>query len=247
MNPLMQISQLSLQRGSKQILNDVSLAISPGEITVVLGTNGAGKSSLLLALAGLIPAGGTLLLHDRPVNSFSRVELASQIAWQGELPPTEFGLTVHQRLHLADQHGDIESAAGRMDIAPLLNRVLGELSSGERQRVELAALILRDAPVWLLDEPTAHLDLKHQTRCLNMMKEQAANGRAIVTVLHDLQQAAAIAGQVALLDGRGGAEIGTADEMLVIEKLSQLFDTPLIKQGKVWAPDYGEVNYESTR
>ncbi|MDQ6983024.1 MAG: ABC transporter ATP-binding protein [Mariprofundus sp.] len=240
MKALMQISQLSLQRGSKQILNDVSFAITPGEITVVLGTNGAGKSSLLLALAGLIPAHGTLLLHDTPVKSFSRVELASQIAWQGELPPTEFGLTVHQRLNLADQHGDIDSAAKHMDVAPLLNRALGELSSGERQRVELAALILRDTPIWLLDEPTAHLDLKHQTRCLNMMKEQAINGRAIVTVLHDLQQAAAIAGQVALLDGRGGAEIGATDEMLDIEKLSRLFDTPLIKQGKVLAPDYGE-------
>ncbi|MDT8376643.1 MAG: ABC transporter ATP-binding protein [Mariprofundaceae bacterium] len=234
-------SNLHLQRGNRELLGGLSFSVQAGEITVILGPNGAGKSSLLLALAGLIPAAGKLLLNGTSLAAYKRGELARQIAWQGELPPTEFGLTVRQRLELsAGEAADaIESAAETMDIVPLLQRPLGELSSGELQRVELAAVMLREVPVWLLDEPTAHLDLRHQAHCLKMMKNQAAAGRAIVTVLHDLQQAAAVADFIILIDGKGHAERGSADRMLTIDRLSNLFDMPLIGQGKLLIPDYG--------
>ena len=242
MSGLIQASRLTLQRGNKQLLSGLSFSIQAGQITVILGPNGAGKSSLLLALAGLIPADGELLLNGASIAAYKRGELARQIAWQGELPPTEFGLTVKQRLLLAHGDGDrdISSATFAMEIEALLNRPLAELSSGERQRVELAALMLREVPIWLLDEPTAHLDLKHQTHCLKMMKKQAAAGRAVVTVLHDLQQAVTVADSVILIDGKGGAEYGPANRMLTIDRLSTLFDTPLIGQGKLLIPDYGD-------
>ncbi|MCF7820917.1 MAG: ABC transporter ATP-binding protein [Mariprofundaceae bacterium] len=242
MNELIQASNLCLQRGNRQLLSGFSFSIQAGKITVILGPNGAGKSSLLLALAGLIPADGELLLNGVAITGYKRHELARDVAWQGELPPTEFGLTVKQRLLLA--HGeddcDMPPAALAMEIEDLLNRPLAELSSGERQRVELAALMLREAPVWLLDEPTTHLDLRHQAHCLKMMKKQAASGRTIVTVLHDLQQAAAVADSVILIDGNGSAQCGPANRMLTIGRLSTLFDTPLIGQGKLLIPDYGD-------
>jgi len=244
MSGLIHASNLLLQRGNRQLLSGLSFSIQSGQITVILGPNGAGKSSLLLALAGLIPADGELLLNRAAIAGYKRSELARQIAWQGELPPTEFGLTVKQRLLLAygdgDGDRDISVATFAMEIDALLNRPLAELSSGERQRVELAALMLREVPIWLLDEPTAHLDLKHQARCLKMMKNQAAAGRAIVTVLHDLQQAVAVADFVIFIDGKGHAEWGHADQMLTIDRLSTLFDTPLIGQGKLLIPDYGD-------
>ncbi|WP_167632293.1 ABC transporter ATP-binding protein [Mariprofundus ferrooxydans] len=242
MSGIMNLSNLTVVRGGQTLLSGLSCACNAGEVVVVLGPNGAGKSSLLLAMAGLIPAAGTITLSGQLLSAYDRREICRQIAWQGDLPPTEFGLTVRQRLLLAAGEADqgIEATAATMDIALLLQRPLGELSSGERQRVELAALMLRDTPVWLLDEPTAHLDLKHQIRCIQMLKAQSANGRAIITVLHDLQQAMAIADHLILIDGKGAAEYGKAAELFDGNRLSQLFDAPVIARGSVLIPDYGE-------
>ncbi len=242
MSVLLELSDLSITRGGRILLSGLGCTIKAGEVVVVLGPNGAGKSSLLLALTGLIPASGGIELQGRPLAAYGRDELSQSIAWQGELPPTEFGLTVRQRLELAagEAGSEIETSAAAMDVAPLLQRPLGELSSGERQRTELAALMLRDAPIWLLDEPTAHLDLKHQIHCMHMIKEQRAKGRAIVTVLHDLQQAMAIADHLILIDGKSGAEYGEAKQLFTGNRLSHLFDAPVIRQGSVFVPNYGE-------
>jgi len=236
------LSNLVVERGGNILLSDLNCTFNAGEIVVVIGPNGAGKSSLLLALAGLIPATGCIELGNKPLANYERNELTQQIAWQGELPPTEFGLTVKQRLELAagETSPAIEPASTSMDITPLLQRPLGELSSGERQRTELAALMLRQAPVWLLDEPTAHLDLKHQIHCIDMLKEQRDKGRAIITVLHDLQQAMAIADHLILIDGKGGAKYGEANRLFDNNMLTELFDAPVITQGSILVPDYGE-------
>ena len=174
MDSLLKLMNIAVERGGNSLLSGLSCDLNAGEVVVVLGPNGAGKSSLLLALAGLLPAHGRIELLGKPLSEYGRSELTRQIAWQGELPPTEFGLTVKQRLELAanKEVGTIEATANTMDIAPLLQRPLGELSSGERQRTELAALMLRDTPLWLLDEPTSHLDLKHQIHCIDMLKNQ---------------------------------------------------------------------------
>ncbi|RLL50453.1 ABC transporter ATP-binding protein [Mariprofundus sp. EBB-1] len=242
MEGLLSLSNLGVERASRCLLSGLSCAFHAGEVVVILGPNGAGKSSLLLALAGLIPSSGETSVLGKNLHHYSRYELSKQVAWQGELPPTEFGLTVQQRLNLAlsDGCGAMESVVQSMDIQTLLQRPLGELSSGERQRTELAALMLRDAPIWLLDEPTAHLDLKHQIQCINMMKTERAQGRAIITVLHDIQQAMAVADHLILIDGKGGAEYGEASLLFNNVRLSQLFDVPVIKQGNLLVPDYGE-------
>jgi len=242
MSALLNVANLSVSRGNSILLSALNCDFHAGEVVVVLGPNGAGKSSLLLALAGLLPAAGTIAFKQRPLSSFNRSELAKTIAWQGDLPPTEFGLTVQQRLELAagEESQSIETTAASMDIAALLHRPLGELSSGERHRTELAALQLRDTPIWLLDEPTAHLDLKHQIHCIDMLREQRSKGRAIITVLHDLQQAVAIADKLILIDGRGGAEYGEANELFESCKLTELFAAPLTQQGNALVPDYGD-------
>ncbi|ATX82835.1 iron complex transport system ATP-binding protein [Mariprofundus ferrinatatus] len=242
MNPLIKLVDVAVERGGHTLLKGLDCEFRAGQVVVVLGPNGAGKSSLLLALAGLIPVSGSLELLGKPLADYDRTTVTRTIAWQGDLPPTEFGLTVQQRLELAanEKHARIESIAADVDIAPLLQRPLGELSSGERQRTELAALMLRDAPIWLLDEPTAHLDLKHQIHSIHMMKREAKAGRAIITVLHDIQQAMAVADHLILIDGKGGAEYGEAAELFATARLSKLFDAPVIHKGTVLVPDYGE-------
>jgi len=228
MNPLA-LKHVTLRRGKRTLFTEFSGKIIAARVTVVMGPNGTGKSSLLLAIAGMLPVSGEIILWNTQLTAYSRVEIAREIAWQGDLPPTEFGLTVAQRLRLAGgkDHPETSEPAKMMEVDDLLNRALGDLSSGERQRVELAALMLRDTPVWLLDEPTAHLDLRHQITCLKMLRRQAEHGRAIVVVLHDIQQAVSIADDVVLLDGGGNIETGTAAAMLTRERLQTVFGVPL--------------------
>ncbi len=239
---IMNIQQLSIKRAGKKLFGDFSCQLEKGTITVILGPNGAGKSSLLLAMAALIPIQGRIDIMGTELINMQQKERCRKVAWQGDLPPTEFGLNVEQRLSLAvqDQHANdkIEHSLATMAITSLRKRTLSALSSGERQRVELAALLLREAPLWLLDEPTSHLDLKHQIHCLQVLKQQAKAGRCIALVLHDLQQAIALADFVILLDGHGGIEYGTSQSLLQSQRLSQTFDAPLIIQKNALLPDY---------
>jgi len=245
---MLELRGFSIRRAGRALLAGLDLTLQPGTVTAVLGPNGAGKSSLLLALAGMLPADGEALWSGNTLRSMSRRQLAVIFAWQGELPPAEFGLTVRQRLELAagedadeDAGGRIEQAAGRMEAAHLLDRDLAQLSSGERQRVEIAALSLRETPVHLLDEPTAHLDLKHQASCLQLMRDEAAEGRTVITVLHDLAQAQAVADQVILIYGDGRSEAGPANHLMTAGRLQALFAVELKQSGELLLPDYGGV------
>jgi len=244
---LLELKQVTLQRGGRILFTGFSKVVAPGRITVIMGPNGTGKSSLLLALAGMIPASGRIALQGKPLNEHSRPEIARQIAWQGDLPPTEFGLTVAQRLQLAGGEEDarISEPATLMEVDGFLDRTLGDLSSGERQRVELAALMLRDVPLWLLDEPTAHLDLRHQVISLRMLRRQSEQGRAIVVVLHDIQQAKSIADDVVLIEGNGGISADKAVAMLTQERLQEVFGVPLSKASLL--PGYWETEHEIAR
>ncbi len=234
------IESLHISRGERELLHGLNLDVQPGHITVIMGPNGVGKSSLLLAMAGLISYSGRIVIEGKELDAYSRQDIAGLIAWQGDLPPTEFGLTVAQRLQLAagnTNEADIKQPSAAMEIEYLLDRNLGKLSSGERQRVELAALMLRDCPFWLLDEPTAHLDLRHQMTCLSMLRDQARDGRAIVVVLHDIQQAMAIAHDVVLFETMGTLQTGEATLLLTKERLQTVFQVPL--QDDSLLPDYG--------
>lgn len=244
---LLELKQVTLQRGGRTLFTEFSRSVVAGRITAVMGPNGTGKSSLLLALAGMIPVSGSVVLRGKPLHEYTRKEMAREIAWQGDLPPTEFGLTVMQRLQLAggEHHANFFSSASLMEVDGLLGRTLGELSSGERQRVELAALMLRDCPVCLLDEPTAHLDLRHQIICLNMLRHQSKYGRTVVVVLHDIQQAVSIADDVILFNGRGNIEAGNTSVMLTRERLQAVFGVPIHDSSLL--PDYQESECDECR
>jgi len=235
------VNDLNLKRGDKQLISNLTMQVKAGDIVVVLGPNGAGKSTLLLALSGLLTDfTGKMMLGDKSITEHTHAKLAGLVAWQGELPPTEFGLTVQQRLQLAAADGEdkLAEALNYLELEPLKHRALGELSSGERQRVEIAALMMRDCPIWLMDEPTAHLDMKHQVDCLKLIKQQSKEGRLIITVLHDLQQAAAVADVVVLLDGKGGVNVGSAEDLLTVTQLEPIFKVKLQGSGRNLMPSY---------
>jgi ABC-type cobalamin/Fe3+-siderophores transport system ATPase subunit len=223
------VKRLRVSRRGRTLVDDLNFAVRPHDVWAVVGPNGSGKSSLLLTLAGeLAPASGEIILDDRPLASWRAGERAERIAWQGALARAEFGFTIADRLAVVLAHRrTVGEALERLELDRLASRRLEELSAGERQRVELAALWRRDAPIWLLDEPTAHLDLAHQVRWLEIVREERRNGRAFVLVLHDLTQAHAIAGRAVLLRGDGRARSGSAARLLTTEELQKLYGTPV--------------------
>jgi len=241
MSYVLRLSHVGIHRLNRSLFSELNCNIKQGRITVVLGANGVGKSSLLLAIAGLLPFQGEMFWQGKLFLDFSRKQRSHIVAWQGDLPPTEFGLTVRQRLNLvtSNQKDDlVQQVTHQVNIQVLLDRMLAQLSSGERQRVELAALMLRDVPIWLLDEPTAHLDLKHQVHCVQMLRQAAMQGQAIVVVLHDLQQAMSIADDVILIHRCGTVQCGVAGDLCNPHVLSQLFGTALRQEGEMVIPNY---------
>lgn len=220
---------LRIERGGRTLVDALEVTLRGGEIWVVLGPNGAGKSSLLLALSGIVPAsGGTIELGGTPLGQLGPRERSRRLAWQGELPRAEFGFTVEERLGLVPSAArKPEAALDRLELGSLATRRLAELSAGERQRVELAALWLREAPVWLMDEPTAYLDLRHQVHWLETLRHERDHGRTIVVVLHDLTQAHAVADGALLVRGDGPVLAGPGEALMEPSALEDLYRTPL--------------------
>lgn len=240
----LRIEGMAVARGGRRLVEGLHCEVAPGSVTVILGPNGAGKSTLLQILAGVLPTiGGAAFWQGRRLDAYPRAELADVFSWQGPSEYADFGLRVVERLHLsagrwAGQRA--EAVLAQLDVSGLMVRPLTELSSGERQRVEVAAAMLRDTPVLLLDEPTAHLDLKHQDACLRLMRHQAdAEDRIILAVLHDVAQAAAVADQLVLLYGDGRSEAGPAAAMLVPARLAGLYGMPMRAVDGGVLPDFG--------
>ena len=224
-------------------LDAVSLALRPGEVTAIVGPNGAGKSSLLASLAGLLPAvPGAVRCDDTPLASLSPRERARRIGYLPQTPEIAWDVTVATLvglgrlpwqggpLHRAqtDPARDataIEAALAAMDLADLRHRPVSRLSGGERARA-LAARVLAGEPDWLLaDEPLANLDLGHAAALVRLLRDQAARGRGVVLVLHDLATAMNHANRVVVLErGRVVADgpPETALEAAVVSRVWQV-------------------------
>ncbi|HWH30412.1 MAG TPA: ABC transporter ATP-binding protein [Mycobacteriales bacterium] len=204
------------------VVDGVDLAIPPGQVTVVVGANACGKSTLLRGLARLLqPGGGSVLLDGRDVHRAPTREVARRLGLLPQAPVAPEGITVgdlvgrgrapHQRWWQqwsADDERAVQDAMAAADVTDLADRYVDELSGGQRQRVWLAMALAQETEVLLLDEPTTYLDLAHQVEVLELVAElNTARSRTVVMVLHDLNHAARYATHVvAMKDGRVVAE-----------------------------------------
>jgi iron complex transport system ATP-binding protein len=225
------------------LLADVDLAVRAGRVTVLIGPNGAGKSTLLRALAGeLPPTSGSVLLDGRKLEAFSAVELARRRAVVAQSNSLGFPFTALEVVMLgvtvpgfqmpaAAEAAAKDSIAG-LGLSAIADRLYAHLSGGERQRVHLARALCQlssggagsgETTCVLLDEPTASLDLAHQTLALQAIRRQAERGRAVLVVLHDLNLAAAMADNLVLLVGGRVAVAGSVREVLTDRHLSAAY------------------------
>lgn len=204
--------------GHRPVLRGVDLAAGAGEMVAVLGPNGSGKSTLVRALAGLVrPEAGRVVLAGRPIGELARREVARRLALVPQFPVCDLGFSALETVLMGRApHGTGLGLAGARDLAlaraamraldvgHLEARATGTLSGGERQRVVLARALAQEPDVLLLDEPTAHLDLRHQVECLALVRARCrARGMAAVFVVHEPGLAGSYGDRVVLLaEGR---------------------------------------------
>jgi iron complex transport system ATP-binding protein len=228
---------LRAARAGREILRAVDLLLNAGEAVALIGPNAAGKSTLLRALAGLIPlTAGEVRLDGRPLGGWARDAVARRLALVAADEGSPSPLTVADRVALGRyphrgpfraltqaDHAAVERALELVKIRHLASRPLARLSAGERQLTALARGLAQEPKLLLLDEPAAHLDIGHELSLFRVLDEIRGQGVAVLAVVHDLQRAAAWAERMLLLqDGRVTAE-GCPESVLASEAAAQAF------------------------
>jgi ABC-type sulfate/molybdate transport systems ATPase subunit len=223
MTPLIEIRDLTVQRGGRTTLFIDALQIQPGEVLALVGPNGAGKSTLLLALAHLIPVEhGQILFRGRPLSEWDVLEYRRKIAFVFQ-EPLLLDLAVAQNVALGLRfrglgRQDVEVRAGQwlraLGIAPLAKRRASQLSGGEAQRVSLARALALDPELLLLDEPFGSLDPPAREKLIDDLSALLAQDhRATVLVTHDLKEAARLGDRIGVIVGGRLRQVGTARQI----------------------------------
>jgi len=234
---------LRLGYHGRTVVDGASLRIEAAGVTALVGPNGSGKSTLLRALARLHHPDGGRITFSGGVDALnlSAKEFARKVTLLSQSRPTPNGVSVRDvvgygrhphrsRWRNDDPDGPraIDHAMTVTGVTSMAERAVDELSGGELQRVWLATCLAQDTGVLLLDEPTTFLDLRYQIEILDLMRELADEHRvAVGVVLHDLNQAAAVADRIALLDQGRVRATGTPAEVLRADALTETYGIPI--------------------
>lgn len=225
---------ISVRFGSRRVLDRLTLPeLKAGEVTVLAGPNAAGKSTLLRAIAQLVPHQGSTVLDGQDLARLPALDRARLVGFMPQTLPSGAALIALETVIAALRAGrsipaqQAETAAmtilEQLGVAHLALEPLDALSGGQRQMVSLAQATVRDPRLLLLDEPTSALDLARQVRLLSHLRRLAGEGRVVVAVLHDLALAAQWADRIVLIhDGKVHAE-GRPDTVLTPALLAQVY------------------------
>ena len=242
---MLEAKTISINYGPRQAVVDVSLSVTPGSMTAIVGANGAGKSSLLRALNGaLTPSSGEIHLDGKPLGDFTRRTIGRRIAVVTQEALLAFPVSVLEYV-LGGRYAwsgsgawgwesehDLEVAfevLRQTELEDFSARLMNELSGGERQRAVLARALATEAGILLLDEPTANLDLAHQASMLRLVRAQCdERAAAAVIVTHDINLAAEFANRVVLLKSGRMVAAGSPGEVLTEELLSKVLDIKVL-------------------
>ena len=229
-------SGLAVALGGRPVLHGIDLDLRGGALVGIVGPNGAGKSTLARALLGLVPAEGEVRVGDRPLEDVPRGQLARTVAYLPQGQTVHWPLSVERLValgrlpHLAplSRIGPVDEAAiaramARTDVTALRERIVTELSGGERARVLLARALAVEAPALIADEPLASLDPRHQIEVMELLAAEAAAGALVIAILHDLTLAARYCDRLVLVgEGRLAAD-GPPAAVLDVDLLARVY------------------------
>ncbi|MGZ8438743.1 MAG: ABC transporter ATP-binding protein [Candidatus Limnocylindrales bacterium] len=235
---MIELLDVAVTYGGRTVLSGIDLSIAPGERVALIGPNGAGKSTLLRVVTGLVaPSRGDVLVAGDPLRTLDRATIARRIAVVPQQVTVPFATSVEALVGLGRlPHEDplrgarpadraaVASAIERVGIGHLRGRDVRELSLGERQLVLVALAVAQAAPILILDEPTVHLDLRHQVATMELLADlNIRDGVTILAVLHDLSLAAAFFSRLVLLDGGRMVADGAAADVLSADRIRGVF------------------------
>ena len=223
---LMTLDKLSVFRGDCPVVDNVTLALEPGDFLGLIGPNGAGKTTLMRAALGILEHEGSSSL-----TALSQSDRAKQAAWLPQIREIAWGLSVRDLVGLGrlpfgpiqknDAH--VEAAIIKMDLGAFSDRIATQLSGGEQARVLIARALAQDTPILMADEPTASLDPANQISTLKIFSDLAQDGKGIMSSIHDLGLAVRYCTKLALLDRGKLVAYGSADEVLTPDNLQTVF------------------------
>lgn len=241
---MIQLKHVCAGYEDRNVLHDVTVSFEPGKVTALIGPNGCGKSTLLKTLVRINShSSGEILVNGKKIETYKPNELAKQVAYlaQSKAAPdiSVLRMVLHGRfayLNYPRRYREEDIAVARkalqwVGLSDLEDENVSRLSGGMQQKVYIAMALAQDAETILMDEPTTYLDAAHQLRLMDMAKQLANEGKAVVMVLHDLSQALRTADWVVVLqDGQIAVE-GTPDDVFESGKLQKVFG---IGMERVW-------------
>jgi len=226
-----QLDNLCVSLGQREILTDVNFSIAPGECVALVGPNGAGKSTLIRAMLGLVkPSAGSVRWAGTGVRSMRGQDRAAAMAWLPQhgiiseaVPVLEFVKAARFRFSetRAKSLAAARSALVSVGADHMESQAVSTLSGGELQRVMVATLVAQDAQLFLLDEPANHLDPAQQTAFYGMLRRQREAGRGVLCITHDMN----LLGHLAALAGQGSGPQSV--RVIGLEEGHLRFDLPL--------------------
>ena len=227
--------------GGNPIIDRVNIAIPRGEITVIVGPNACGKSTLLRALSRVLPSTGMISLTGKPLAEMGAKEIARTMSMLPQSPVTPDGIRVdelvargrypYQNVFGSWSEQDEQAVADALEhagISAQATRRVDELSGGQRQRVWLAMVLAQDTPLVLLDEPTTYLDITHQVEVLNLSRKLQQAGKTVVMVLHELSMAFRYATNLVVMKDGAIQASGPGNEVVTPELISQVYELDCI-------------------
>ncbi len=224
------------------LVEGIDFELYPGELVALLGLNGSGKSTLIRTMSGLIPAlKGEVFLGSDPIKRLSALKRARRMAVVlTALPPIgetrvvdllSLGRFAHQGWFGSSgaDHDKVLEVARDLNLEPMLDQSLYQLSDGERQRVLIGRALVQDVPLILLDEPTHYLDVVQRAHIFNLLAALARRRQAcLFMATHELEWALQHADRIALISAEGFS-IGTRDEIRHSGKLERLYNSPSLR------------------
>lgn len=241
---MLELKNLSVGYDGRYVIRNVNLTFEPGMIYTIVGKNGSGKSTLLKSCSGLLtPKVGTVFLDGKELSKYPANQRAQKVSYLSQSTSTP-NITVERLLAHArfpylsypkklkmEDWNIIYKAMGDMKAAGFMHDSLRQLSGGEQQRIFLAMQLAQDTPILLLDEPTTYLDIEYRLSLMELLQKLKSEGKTIIMVLHDLQQALKYSDRIIAIDAGREVFTGTPEEILQNGTLKKVFHVE-VKRGE---------------